>query len=389
MVNAKIGPDRMPRPHWRNVWWNEPAIGFNVARAVDSVSLDRMQRIRVGIIGAGDNTRKRHIPGFLEIPGVEVTRVCNRSEASSRRAAAEFRIPGIAGEWREIVEDDEIDAICIGTWPYLHAEAAIAALDAGKHVLTEARMARNAEEAEAMLEASRRHPDRVAQIVPAPFSLPFDATVREWIAESRYGALREVRATHAMGAALSPDAPLTWRQDVAKSGHNMLTMGIFYETIQRWLGREPEWLVADAAVFTPQRHDPEAGRERTVEIPDSLSVLARYGDGARLVMHFTGVEAGPGVMEARLLFERATVRFDFAHDEMWLAEAGESIEEAVEIAPAKRGRWRVEADFIESIREGKPAELTGFEQGVRYMRFTDAVWRSWNAGAARQEIEDA
>lgn len=69
----------------------------------------------------------------------------------------------------------------IGTWPYLHAEATIAALEHGKHVLCEARMACDLAEAQAMDAAAQAHPDLVAQIVPAPFSLDFDATILQML----------------------------------------------------------------------------------------------------------------------------------------------------------------------------------------------------------------
>ena len=61
--------------------------------------------VRIGIIGAGRNTRSRHIPGFRAIPGVEIVVVCNRSEESSRKVADEFRIPRIAGKWHSVVSD--------------------------------------------------------------------------------------------------------------------------------------------------------------------------------------------------------------------------------------------------------------------------------------------
>ena len=84
-------------------------------------------------------------------------------------------------------KDPAIDAVCIGTWPYMHAQMTIAALDAGKHVLCEARMAMNAKEAHAMLAASRRNPSRIAQIVPAPMTLPVDRTVVDLIADGALG----------------------------------------------------------------------------------------------------------------------------------------------------------------------------------------------------------
>ena len=71
--------------------------------------------LRVGVVGAGANTRKFHIPGLQKQPGVEVVAVANRSRESGERAAGEFGIPRVADHWLEIVEDDGIDAVCIGT----------------------------------------------------------------------------------------------------------------------------------------------------------------------------------------------------------------------------------------------------------------------------------
>ena len=133
--------------------------------------------LRVGVVGAGANTRKFHIPGLQKQSGVEVVAVANRSRESGERAASEFGIPRVADHWLEIVEDDGIDAVCIGTWPYLHAPVTIAALEAGKHVLCEARMAMNASQAHAMLDAARANPHLTAQIVPAPHTLALDRTI--------------------------------------------------------------------------------------------------------------------------------------------------------------------------------------------------------------------
>ena len=77
-------------------------------------------RIRVGVVGAGANTRHLHIPRLQAIDGVEVVSVCNRSHASGARVAAEFGIPSVLPTWRAVVESDDVDAVVIGTWPYLH-----------------------------------------------------------------------------------------------------------------------------------------------------------------------------------------------------------------------------------------------------------------------------
>lgn len=331
--------------------------------------------VRIGIIGAGANTRRMHLPGFQKIPGVEVVLVCNRSEESSRKVAEEFGIPGIAANWRQVVESPDVDAVMIGTWPYLHAEATVAALDAGKHVLTEARMARNLSEALTMLEASRRHPELTAQVVPAPMSLDVDSTVVAILEAGAIGDLREICVTHTGSQYFSAEAPRTWRQDVELSGYNVLTLGIYHEMIQRWIGLVPEWVFADAEVFTKWRPSKPGGEPVEVTIPDSVSVLGRFPRDIRLVYHFSGVEGGQLRNEMRLNGSKGSLRFDGSANELYQSDG--SSEWKVEIpAPERRG-WRVEEDFIDSIRTGAPVRLTSFEDGVKYMRFTEAVYHSW------------
>ena len=165
--------------------------------------------LRIGVIGAGWNTKRRHIPGFQEIEGVEVAAVCNRSEESGRAAAEQFGIPRVETDPYALFNDPEIDAICIGTWPYKHHEYVIAALEAGKHVLTEARLAMNTAEAREMLEVSRRHPELVAQVVPAPYDFRTRDTTRRLIREGALGDLLEVHASALSSRGLDPNVPLS------------------------------------------------------------------------------------------------------------------------------------------------------------------------------------
>lgn len=334
--------------------------------------------LRIGLIGAGANTRAKHIPGFQALAGVEVVAVANRSVASATKVAAEFGIPRAAANAEEIIGAPDIDAVCLGTWPDQHAPLTIAALRAGKHVLTEARMAWDHAAAVAMLEESRRHAGLVAQIVPAPFSLPFDATIAGLLAAGELGELREAHLTATNAAGADPAAPLTWRQDRRCSGDNTLMLGIYYETLRRWLGCDPAQVAAEATIFTRERRD-ETGVVRAVEVPDAVTVLGRYADGLRLLGHFSGVETSAPRAEIRLNGSRGGLRLDLVRGELWLGRGG-GAEQRVEIAPEKRGSWQVEADFVASIREGAPVRLTDFATGERYMRVTSAVRESWTAG---------
>jgi predicted dehydrogenase len=330
--------------------------------------------IRVGLIGAGENTRKRHIPGLAAIPGVEIVAVCNRRPESTLAVAREYGIGRQYARWQDVVADPNIDAIVIGTWPYLHCPITIAALESGKHVLTEARMALNAAEAHRMLEAARRHSKLVTQIVPSPFGLTGDSTVREILASGAIGDVREFHVFSLTGALADPEAPLSWRQDDVLSGVNMLTLGILHETVSRWLPPTVQ-VVAQACAFVPERLDPGSGVRREVGTPDSVQVLTQLAGGARGIYQFSGVTRfgqGTGV---RIYGTRGTLHYDLAADRILLSHsAGESKE--VSIAGDRAGGWRVESDFVASIRDQSPVRFTDFASGVSYMEFTEAVARS-------------
>jgi len=213
------------------------------------------------------------------IEGVEIVSVCNRSRESSERVAREFGIPRVYERWRELVQAADSDAIVIGTWPYMHAPITLAALNAEKHVMCEARMALDASEAHAMLEAARAKPHLVAQIVPSPFTLRVDQTVQRLIAEGYLGDILAIEVRERRGF-LDLSAPLHWRQDFDLSGFNVMGLGIWYEAIMRWVG-EATRVMAMGKTFIKLRHDLREGAMRPVRIPEHLDVIADMACGAQ------------------------------------------------------------------------------------------------------------
>lgn len=330
-------------------------------------------------MGAGDNTRKRHIPGLRAIAGVEIVAVCNRRPASTQAVAREHQIARTYSRWQDLVADANIDAVVIGTWPYLHSPIAQASLAAGKHVLCEARMALNAVEAREMLEASKRASKLTAQLVPSPWGLKGDATVRRLIAEGYLGELREFQVFGINGALADSTAPLSWRQDAALSGVNMLTLGILHETLIRWID-QPVRVLAQVHAFTSQRTDPECGLKRTVGTPDSVQALTVLPNGARGVYHFSGVVPVGGQMRITLYGSEGMLDYDLTTDALFGCKRGDNEMRAIEIPAHEERSWRVEADFVDSIRQVKSVRLTDFATGVRYMEFTEAVARSAELG---------
>lgn len=339
-----------------------------------------VEAVRIGLIGAGRNMRERHLPGFARIEGVEVRVVCNRSEESGRRVAEAFSIPRVVTDVRAVFEDPEVDAVCIGTWPYRHRDYTVAALDAGKHVLVEARMSANAAEARDMLAASQRHPQLVAQIVPSPRDLLSGATVRRLIEQDALGTIYEVHVDILNGQGIDPSAPLHWRERFDYSGVNTMTLGLFIEVLHRWLGPTRR-VMADGATFIAQRRDPEGGELVRIEIPDSLGVLATMEGGARVTYRASAVTRNPrGQTSISIYGSKGTLHWQ-GDETMTLALDGQPAQ-PLPCDPGTERPWRVEQDFIDSIREGAPVRLTSFEDGLLYMRVTEAIHRSRVEGRA-------
>ena len=334
-----------------------------------------MSDVRVGIVGAGANTTSKHIPLLQAIDGVEIVGVANRSEASSAAVAKRFGIPKTYGHWEKAVADPDTNAIVIGTWPYLHCPVTLAALDAGKHVLTEARMAMNAGEARRMLDASLAKPGLVAQVVPSPITLFADATIQRLIAEGYLGQLLAVES-RIRGGFLDSDSPMHWRQSSELSGNNILAMGIYYEAVMRWVSRATN-VMARAKTFTTQRPN-ETGEPQPVEVPEHLDVVADLECGAQLHLQQSAVTA---LLEddAFYLFGSEGV-LRLTGDRLFGGRRGDSQFTEISVADGERGEWRVEVDFVAAIRGERSVTHTTFADGVHYMEFTDAVARSIRSG---------
>jgi predicted dehydrogenase len=312
---------------------------------------------------------------------VELVAVCNRRPESTAAAAREFAIPRTFEHWQDLVRDREIDAVVIGAWPNLHCPVTVAALEEGKHVLCEARMARNAAEAHLMLQASLRHPDRVCQLVPSPLGLRVHQVMCEMIDGGFLGELREAVAIAASDVYADAQAPLHWRQHSELSGFNVLMLGIIHETLLRWTA-DAVRVMAQVEAFTPDRLDGASGLRRSVT-PDSVQVLTRLADGASGLYHVSGVTRfGPGA-QIHLYGSEGTIKIEFAPRERMLAgQRGDEQLREIPIPAEKEGAWRVEAEFVGAIRGENQIEFTDFATGVRYMEFTEAVARSAAAGAA-------
>ena len=336
--------------------------------------------ISVGVIGAGANTKLLHIPKLQDTKGVEVVAVANRTLQSSRKVAKHFGIPEVFENWEDIIFHDSIDAVCIGTWPYMHAPMTIAALEAGKHVLCEARMALNSGEASEMLEVSRMNPHLIAQIVPAPLSNKFDPTICQMISDGFIGDLITVDARITTGTFLQPDTTLHWRQDRNLSGNNIMNMGIWYEIIMRWLGPVTSVQALGQTIVKYRKN--ESGQRQACTIPDHVEILGEMAQGGQLRLSVSAVTGHIPMIDVHVCGTHGTLRLTDSGGELELfsGKPGAKKLKLVRVPKNKQNYWRVEEEFINAIRGKEIVTHTDLATGVQYMQWTDAVSTALRTG---------
>jgi predicted dehydrogenase len=334
--------------------------------------------IRVGIIGAGGIVTSTHVPGLKRQPGVELVAVANRSLESSRRAAAELGIPNAYANWEELLAAGGLDAVLIGTWPYMHRTITLAALDAGLHVLCQARMANDAAEARDMLAASRRHPSLVCQLVPSSGTYRIDRALQRSLSERYVGDVLSAEVQMLQRGFASFDGELDWRHDAEFSGINVLNVGGTYESVMRWLGVGNR-VLAKTRVHIPTRRD-ESGTRRAATIPDHVEVLYELTNGAPVHMKFsetTGLSRGNQIW---IFGSEGTIHVD---NEQRIFTGRRGDRELTELPNPREQQavHRVEEEFINAIRGREQVAMNTFEIGVRYMEWTEAIHLSAASGA--------
>jgi predicted dehydrogenase len=337
------------------------------------------QPIRIGIIGAGGIVGTTHIPGFRRLPGVEIVAVANRSLESSRRAAEQHGIPRAYASWRELLDADGIDAVLIGTWPYMHRSITLSALQGGRHVLCQARMANNSAEAREMLSAARRHPRLVCQLVPTSGTYRIDRALQTLLSSGEIGQVLSVEVQMLQRGFASFDGELDWRHNPEYSGINVLNVGATYESVMRWLGPGNR-VMAMTRVQIPTRRD-ERGAAQRATIPDHVEVLYELANGAPVHMKFsetTGLSRGNDIW---IYGSEGTIHVDNDQN-IFVGRRGDRELSPYPNPPETQARHRVEEEFVNAIRGIEPVTMNTFEIGVQYMEWTEAIYRSSESGSA-------
>ena len=191
--------------------------------------------------------------------------------------------------------------------------------------------------------------------------------VKKILAENYLGRPHHVRLQSFTSNYLDSGVPAHWRQKIEISGLNILTLGIYVEVLQRWLG-DITGVFARGKIIYPVREGYE------VIIPDLLTVLCSFENGAEGVLEFSGINALAQGDRLEIYGGTGTLTYDFTSDVVQAGKLGDRALHVVDLPPELEGEWRVEEDFLAAVKsKGRVRPHPTFEDGVRYMRVVQAV----------------
>ncbi len=257
-------------------------------------------------MGAAHSQAWRTAPHFFDLPlHPAMTAVCGRDANGVAAAAARMGWDSFETDWRTLIDRDDVDVVDVCTPGDTHAEIAIAALDAGKHVLCEKPLANSVAEAELMTAAAERARSRgVRSMVGFTYRrVPAIGLARRLVAEGRIGTVRQVRAQYLQDWIVDPEAPLSWRLQKERAGSGALgDIGAHViDLTQHITGSRIHGVSGMLETFVKERPLPTsssgltgvAGSDRgQVTVDDAVAFLARFDGGA--MGSFEATRMAPG-----------------------------------------------------------------------------------------------
>ncbi|MEU9996960.1 Gfo/Idh/MocA family oxidoreductase [Streptomyces sp. NPDC050848] len=252
--------------------------------------------------------------------------VAGRDPVAVRAAAAKHGWAAAETDWRALVARDDVQLVDVCTPGDSHAEIAVAALEAGKHVLCEKPLANSVAEAEAMVAAAEAAAAR-GQVAMVGFNyrrVPAIAYARRLIAEGRLGALRHVRVTYLQDWLVDPGFPLTWRLERAHAGSGALgDLGAHAVDLAQYLAGEllvgvsalTETFVRErpllAGVSAGLSGAATGGAYGAVTVDDAALFTGRLASGALASFEATRMAAGrKNALRLEINGEKGSLAFD-------------------------------------------------------------------------------
>ena len=362
-------------------------------------------------MGAVHSQAWRTAGRFFDLPmAPDLAVLCGRDAEKAGAAAERLGWRAVETDWKALLTRDDVDLVDVCTPGDTHADIAIAALDAGKHVLCEKPLANTVGEARAMAAAAERAASRgVRSMVGFSYRrVPAVALARRLVAHGRIGEIRHVRAAYLQDWIVDPEFPLVWRlrRDAAGSGA-LGDLGAHIVDMAQYLtGEVLTGVSALTETFVRERPLPDqSGRRGTVDVDDAALFLGRFAGGAVASFEATRFATGRrNALRIELNGSRGSLAFDQERmNELEFHDGSEDPETGgfrrilvTEPSHPYVGAWwppghilgyehaftHQAVDLVRDVADGRDP-VPSFADGLRVQLVLDAVERS--AGTGRWE----
>ncbi|GAB4098160.1 Gfo/Idh/MocA family oxidoreductase [Sinomonas halotolerans] len=356
--------------------------------------------IGYAFMGKAHSQAWRNVAAYFDVPAVEQKVLVGRDAEQVAEAAARYGWKESATDWREVIARDDVHIVDICAPGWLHAEIAIAALEAGKHVLVEKPLANSLPESERMVAAAASARARgVVSMVGFNYRrVPALAYAKQLIAAGRIGAVREVRASYLQDWLADEGAPMTWRlrKETAGSGALGDIASHAIDQVQYLTGDTVTEVSGRLHTFVAQRPGPGGPEEVTVD--DAAWATLSLASGAVASVEVSRVATGrKNSLRIEVYGSEGALAFDLERlGELEFLDATAPAEEqgfrrivVTEPGHPYAGAWWPQGhmigwehtfthqirDFLEAIREGS-APSPSFEEGLQVQRVLGAIEES-------------
>lgn len=248
------------------------------------------RKIRVGVIGTGFGSTA-HLPALRDIPYVEVNMVCSRRAERAHRVASEFGVPRKTIDFREMMRDPEIDAVVIASPPNLHHSMAFAALEGGKHVLSEKPLSRTLAEARDLVRLAKQA--GVVAMVNHEFRFePARVKAKELIDTGYIGDPHMATVTVYRSTLNDPrGVPWDWLMESSKGGGMLGAAGSHYLDALRWWFGDVKSVSGATSTMVKQRKHADSQEMGEVSADDNFAVLLKFTNGALATVTYSATSA--------------------------------------------------------------------------------------------------
>ncbi|MCL4385461.1 MAG: Gfo/Idh/MocA family oxidoreductase [Actinobacteria bacterium] len=387
-------------------------VGF-VAMTSEEKAKANIPEVGIGMIGQAF-MGKAHSNAWKQMPYIfwppaaipKLVTICGVHEEALKESAKRYGYEKYTTNWKDVINDEKIQIVDIGTPNYLHAEISIEAAKAGKNIICEKPLARNSKEAKEMRDFIKKA--GVKNICCFNYrTVPAIVLIKNLIMDGKLGRIYHFRARYLQEWIMDPNFPMIWKLKKSESGSGALgDLGSHIIDLGRFLCGEIKAVMATSVTFIKERYNEQTKSKEKVEVDDAIASVLEFENGAIGTIEASRFCAGrKNYNTIEINAENGSIWWDLENmNNLWVFWRNESLIETqgfhcVNVTESYHpyyDRWwphghiigwentfvHIVYNMTEAVINNKPVEpyIATFEDGYRNAVVSDAIIKSSETG---------